>query len=71
MKKKFNQVMVNNSTNINKTNNRLNLLNIKKTMTFDGEIQVLTWDRQKDVYRFTSIYYRKHESKTPPKIFLI
>jgi hypothetical protein len=38
-KKKVSTVMVNNSTNINKTNNHLslqiNMLNIKKTMTYD------------------------------------
>ena len=40
--------MVNNSINIKK-NSHLNSLNIKKTIRYDLKIQVLDWDRHKNV----------------------
>ena len=45
-------MIVNNSANINKTNNHLSTQLVdhkKKTTTYDMENQVLTWDRHKDV----------------------
>jgi hypothetical protein len=45
--------MVNNSTNINKTNNhilsQINDMNKKRTMTIDSKIKVLIWDRHTNV----------------------
>jgi len=42
-------VIVNSSTNINKTNNRLKLLNIKKAIIYDTENQGLVWHLNKNV----------------------
>ena len=38
--------MVNNSTNINETNNHLKQLNSKKRQLMELEIQVVVWDSQ-------------------------
>ena len=60
--KNFLSVMVNNSTNINKTNNHLStqIIEHKNTMTITLEIKVLTWDKHKNVvglYRIENHIY--------------
>lgn len=48
--KKLQTVMVNNSTKINKTNNYLSpQIIVKNIMTLSMELQVLDWDRHKNV----------------------
>ena len=47
--------MVNNSTNINKANNYLSPQTIEYKKNMKLEIQILAWDRQKNVAGLSSV----------------